>query len=314
MAKLEGAEAALILSSGAAALSCTALALLRQSDHLIASRKLRVSTKRFLDKELPALGVSVSYVDPLDTRGWRRAIQPNTRMLLLETPVLEDAEYLSCQQMRSMSNEHGIAMVVDSTAASPILVQPIRDGADLVLHDGGLLLDGAGSDGVGVVCGTEAAIDEVRERMNAWGAVPHAGDLHRLAYRLETLELRVRRQCNNLSAISKWAAQRSAISSVTVATINNSDEMAEEDTTDANRIAGVSMLMHTESPELASGFVNRFMETGGDVPTAGITEVFSTRVQLHSSCHGVGSTSTVRVVAGIEPTERLIERFNEALS
>jgi cystathionine beta-lyase/cystathionine gamma-synthase len=87
LALLEGADAALVLSSGMAATACTMLALLRAGDHLVASTWLYGGTRTFLEQELPAMGIEVTFIDPTETRGWRRAMRRNTRVLFLESPV-----------------------------------------------------------------------------------------------------------------------------------------------------------------------------------------------------------------------------------
>ncbi len=215
LAELDGTESALVLSSGSAATACTILALLRPGDHMLASNRVRSSTRVFLEQELPAMGAAVTFIDPDDSRGWRRSLRNPTRAMLLEAPSLEDAWLGDWQPQRTLARELGLALVVDSTAASPILLRPAQYGADVVLHDAAFLLDGAGGNPVGVVCGSEGLIEEVRAKMELWGALPHPHALRDLERGLDTLEVRVLRQSATTHALGIWAQQHPAIMRVT---------------------------------------------------------------------------------------------------
>lgn len=214
LAALEGTESALVLASGMAATTCTLLALLRSGDHLVASTWLYGGTRQFMEKELPAMGVEVSFVDPLETRAWRRAMRRNTRVLFLESPVNPTIRVLDLRSPRMLSQEHGVALVVDSTFATPINCRPVEHGADVVIHSATKYLNGHHDVLAGVVCGTESLIEEVREKMSVWGPAPDPFALWLLERGLKTLDLRVRRQNDNALAVARWATTHPAISAV----------------------------------------------------------------------------------------------------
>jgi len=214
LADLEGAESALVLASGRAAVACTALALLRRGDHLLASQWLRPETRQFFEQELPALGVVVSYVDPRETRGWRRGLKRTTRALYMESPVLESGRLLDLRPPRALTKELGLALIVDATAASPVNFTPITHGADIVLHDATVFLDGHGEGDAGVVAGTEGLVEEVRLKMACWGALPHPLARVQLENGLATLDVRVQRQNGNALELAQWAEQQAAVVAV----------------------------------------------------------------------------------------------------
>ena len=189
-----------------AATACTMLALLRSGDHLMASTWLRPSTRAFCKEALPALGVQVSFVDPLESRGWRRSLTKTTRAMLVECPVLASTRVLDLRPLRTLAQELGLAFIADSTAASPVNFRPIEHGADVVVHDARVNLAGDDLGDVGVVCGSESLIDEVRTQMLLWGAVPHPAAVSSLAHGLGTLDVRIERQNANAQAIADWAA------------------------------------------------------------------------------------------------------------
>jgi cystathionine beta-lyase/cystathionine gamma-synthase len=214
LADLEGAESALVLASGRAAVACTALALLRPGDHLLSSMWLRPETRHFFAHELPALGVDVTYVDPRETRGWRRGLSRTTRALYVESPVLESGRLLDLRPPRTLTQELGLALIVDATAASPVNFTPIAHGVDIVLHDATLFLDGHGQGEAGVVAGTEGLVEEVRLKMETWGALPHPLARVQLDNGLATLEVRVQRQNSTAQQLAEWAEGHADVSDV----------------------------------------------------------------------------------------------------
>lgn len=214
LAELEGAESALVLASGRAAVACTSLALLRPGDHLLASSVLRPSTRHFFAQELPALGVAVSYVDPRETRGWRRGLQRTTRALFVESPVRLTGRLVDLRPPRTLAHELGIALIVDATEASPINFTPLAHGADVVVHDADRLVGPHGEGAAGVVAGTDGLVEEVRLKMETWGAIPHPDVLRELDRGLATLEVRVHRQNATAQQLAEWAQGQRAIREV----------------------------------------------------------------------------------------------------
>lgn len=214
LAELEGAESALLLASGRAAVACTVLALLRPGDHLLTGTALRPSTRQFFDQELPALGVEVTYIDPRETRGWRRGLRRTTRAVFLETPVLATGRLIDLRPPRSLTQELGIAFIVDATAASPVNFTPLVHGADVVVHDATCCLDPLGDGEAGVVCGTDGVVEEVRHKMDIWGAMPHPQAYRQLEHGLATLAARMQRQNDTALQLARWAMAHREIADV----------------------------------------------------------------------------------------------------
>ncbi len=214
LAELEGTESALVLSSGASATRCTMLALLRAGDHLVSSAWFYGDTRRFLEQELPAMGIDVTFIDPTETRAWRRAMRPNTRVLFLESPVNPTTRVVDLRPARVLAQAHGVALVVDSTFATPINCRPIEHGADVVMHSTAHHLSGECDVLAGVVCGAEAVIDEVRAKMMLEGHAPDPHLLWLLDRGLNTLDIRLQRQNHNALQLAQWAASQPAIRAV----------------------------------------------------------------------------------------------------
>ncbi|MEP6551347.1 MAG: aminotransferase class I/II-fold pyridoxal phosphate-dependent enzyme, partial [Gemmatimonadales bacterium] len=125
LALLEGSEAALVLSSGMGATACSMLALVRSGDHLISSSWIYGGTRKLFTEELPGMGIEVSFVNPLEPRGWRKALKKNTRAIFLESPVNPTCRVLEIGSLQNLAHAEGIALVVDSTFASPVNFRPI---------------------------------------------------------------------------------------------------------------------------------------------------------------------------------------------
>lgn len=211
IASLEGAEAAVLLGSGMGATACALLALLRPGDHLIASSWIYGGTAALLSKEFAALGVDISFVDPLDTRIWRRQMRKETRAIFIETPVNPTCRVLDLRPVSYITKETGIALVVDSTFASPINLRPLEHGADVVVHSATKYLNGHHDVLCGVVCGTASYIEEVRQKMILWGQAPDPFAAWLLERGLKTLDVRIRRHNENAMQIAEWCAGRKEI-------------------------------------------------------------------------------------------------------
>ncbi len=214
LAALEGSEAALVLSSGMGATTCTLLALLRAGDHLVASSWLYGGTRRFLEEELSAMGIEVTFIDPTETRAWRRAMRLNTRVLFLESPVNPTLRVVDLRPPSMLAQEQGVALVIDSTFATPINCRPLEHGADVVIHSATKYLNGHHDVLAGVVCGAEAVIDEVRARMAVWGQAPDPFAVWLLERGLKTLDVRVQRQNRSAMQIAQWASGHPGVRAV----------------------------------------------------------------------------------------------------
>ena len=208
LATLEGSEAALVLSSGMAACASTMLALLRSGDHLVASQWLSKQTRAFLTQELALLGIEATLIDPTETRAWRRAIRRNTRVLFCEALANPTTRVVDLRPARMLAQEHGVALVVDASLASPAVLRPIEHGADVVIHTAMGLLSGYDDLVAGVVCSTDAVVDEVRAKMHMWGQTVDDHTASLLSRGLSTLHARISQQGASALRIAQWAEGR----------------------------------------------------------------------------------------------------------
>jgi cystathionine beta-lyase/cystathionine gamma-synthase len=214
IADLEGAEAALVLASGMGATACALLALLRPGDHVIASAAIYGGTYRLLTEELATLGIGVTLVDPFDPRIWRQAMRRETRAIFVENPVNPTCRVLDLRPVATLTHGAGIALVVDSTLASPVNFRPMEHGADVVIHSATKYLNGHNDVLSGVVAGSASYVEEVRQKMMVWGQVPDPFACWLLERGLKTLYVRVQRQNASAQRVAEWCTTRPEISTV----------------------------------------------------------------------------------------------------
>jgi cystathionine beta-lyase/cystathionine gamma-synthase len=211
LAMLEGSESALVLSSGMGATACAMLALLRSGDHLVSSSWIYGGTRKLFTEDLPGMGIEVTLVNPMEPRAWRRALKKTTRVVFLESPVNPTCRVLELSSLQHLAHSEGIALVVDSTFASPINFRPIEHGVDVVIHSATKYLNGHNDILAGVVCGNEPLIEEVRRKMMVWGQAPDPFACWLLERGLKTLDVRVKRQNENAMKVAEWCSTRPEI-------------------------------------------------------------------------------------------------------
>lgn len=211
LALLEGAEASLLLSSGMAATACALLALLRPGDHLLSSQYIYGGTYRLFMEEFVRMGINVQLVDPWEPRVWRKNIRKETRAIFLETPVNPTCRVLDLRPISFLTRNSGIALVVDSTFASPINFRPIEHGADVVIHSATKYLNGHHDILMGAVLGSQAYIDEVLQKEMLWGQTPDPFACWLLERGLKTLDVRVQRANETAQEVAEWAEGRKEI-------------------------------------------------------------------------------------------------------
>jgi O-acetylhomoserine (thiol)-lyase len=152
IASLEGGVGALLVSSGQAAETLAILNIAEAGDHIVASPSLYGGTYNLLHYTLPKLGIETTFVsDPHDPQAWRDAVRPNTKLFYAETIPNPRSDILDIEDVASIAHDAGVPLVVDNTIATPYLLNPIKFGADVVLHSATKYLGGHGNSIGGVI-------------------------------------------------------------------------------------------------------------------------------------------------------------------
>lgn len=158
LAAIEGGVGAVVTSSGAAALTTTFLTLLRTGDHIVSSNSLYGGTYNLLNVTLPRLGITTTFVDPKEIANFDKAVKENTRAIFIETLGNPKLDVLDIEAIAKVAHKHKIPLIVDNTVATPVLLNPIKHGANIVVHSltkyiggngtslGGAIIDGGNFD------------------------------------------------------------------------------------------------------------------------------------------------------------------------
>ena len=213
-AMLEGADAAVFVASGMGATALAHLAVLRPGDHLISSTWIYGGTQKLFDEELGRYGIDVTYVSPDQPRMWRKSIRKATRAIFIETPTNPLMRVIDMGPIAYAAEEHGLALLVDATFASPINYRPLEHGADVVITSATKYLNGHSDVIAGAVAGSASFVEEVIRLMRLWGQAidPHAAWL--IDRGMRTLALRMERHNSNGMSVAQWAEQHAGISKV----------------------------------------------------------------------------------------------------
>ena len=160
LAALEGGERCVATGSGMAAILSTCLALLKSGDHIVSSRNIFGPTVLLFNNYLGKFGVETSYVSLSDYGAWEKAIKPNTKLLFVETPSNPLTEIADIARIAKIAHAKGCLLIVDNVFCTPVLQQPLKLGADLVVHSATKYIDGQGRCIGGAVVGNKELVGE----------------------------------------------------------------------------------------------------------------------------------------------------------
>lgn len=214
LALLEGAEAAIFLGSGMGAIALAHLAVLRPGDHLLSSEWIYGGVRRLFAEEFGRFGINVTFVRPLESRSWKRALTKNTRAIFLETPTNPLIRVLDLEPIATLCKTEGLALLVDSTFATPLNFRPLEHGADVVIHSGTKYLNGHSDVIAGAVAGTESVIEEVRKLLQVWGQALDPMAAWLIERGMKTLAVRIERHNRTGLALAEWCARQPQFAAV----------------------------------------------------------------------------------------------------
>jgi cystathionine beta-lyase/cystathionine gamma-synthase len=320
LAALEGAEAAIVASSGMAAITTAMLTVLQAGDHLLVQDSLYGGTHGFVTRDLGRFGISHTFVAGDDVASWEAGLRPETRAVYLETISNPLMRVPDLEGAVAFARRHGLVSMIDNTFASPVNFRPVERGFDLSLHSGTKYLNGHSDLVAGAAVGSTDIVHRIKERLDHLGGSldPHACFL--LERGMKTLALRVRRQNENAGRLAGLLAGHRSVERVHYPGL---PEHPGHDRA-ARLFDGMGGML---SFDLRGGVpaAERFVKALSIpvfAPSLGGCETLVTRPALtsHSSLppeerKALGITdSLVRVSAGIESGDDLVEDFERALA
>ena len=211
---LEGAEAGVATATGMAAVFATFAAHLSQGDHILSSRAIFGSTHNVFMQTLPQYGITTTYGDVDDPESWHDLVRPETKMLYVETPSNPGVEILDLAWLRQFCDQHNLLLVVDNCFATPYLQQPIKFGADLVIHSATKWIDGQGRVLGGAIVGKADLIKPIFTFVRRTGPTLSPFNAWVLSKSLETLHVRMDRHCSNALDLAKRLESHPTIAKV----------------------------------------------------------------------------------------------------
>jgi O-succinylhomoserine sulfhydrylase len=197
VAALEGAEDGVATGTGMAAIFSTFMTFLSKGDHIISASAVFGSTHTLLTKYLPKWGIEFSYFNMNEPDSIKGLIKPNTKMLYLETPSNPGLDIIDIEKVSKLCKQHKILLVVDNCFATPAVQQPLKYGADLVLHSATKFIDGQGRVLGGVVVGSKDLITPLYLFIRNTGPSLSPFNAWILSKSLETLYVRMDRHAAN---------------------------------------------------------------------------------------------------------------------
>lgn len=320
LAEIENAEAALVASSGMAAITTALLTVLQAGDHFLALNSLYGGTHDFINHDLPALGIECDYVSGQDPESWRGKIRPNTKAFYAETITNPTVQVPDLESVVRFARDNGLPALVDNTFASPFNFRPAEWDFDISLHSCTKYLNGHTDLVAGAVIGKEKWVSKIAKKLAHLGGTldPHACFL--LDRGIKTLAVRMRHQNASALRVAEFLQSHPRVRKVHYPGLSSHPQHERA----IRLLDGPSGMMSFElegTVEDANRFIQG-LEIPVSAPSLGGVESLITRpaTTSHSGMTpqqrrqaGVSDT-LIRLSVGIESTEDLIEDLQQALA
>lgn len=215
LAALEGAESCVATASGMSAILAVMLGLLKTGDHVVCSSSVFGTTTVLLQTYIAKFGIEVSFAKLSDLDAWQAALKPNTRLLFAETPANPLTELVDIAALADIAHRNHSLLVIDNCFCTPALQQPLRLGADIVVHSATKYLDGQGRTLGGAVLGSKDVVGkDVYGVLRSGGVTMSPFNAWVFLKGLETLKIRMQAHCANAQILAEWLTQQPAVKQV----------------------------------------------------------------------------------------------------
>jgi len=318
--KLEGAEAGYAYATGMSAVFSAFAALLNAGDHVVSCRSVFGSTHALFTKFLPKWNIKTSYFKVNEVNKIESLIKPNTKILYAESPTNPAVDILDLELLGKIAQKHNLLLVIDNCFATPYLQNPIKFGADLVIHSATKLIDGQGRVLGGVTVGKADLIREIYLFSRNTGPALSPFNAWVLSKSLETLAVRVDRHCENALKVAEFLEQHKNVTLVKYPFLKSHPqyEIAQKQMKLGGNIIAFEIKGGIES---GRNFLNSLKLISlsanlGDTRTIATHPASTTHSKLAEKDRmEVGITDgLVRVSVGLEHSEDIINDLKQALS
>jgi O-succinylhomoserine sulfhydrylase len=317
---IEGAEACRATSSGMAAVFASLACFVRAGDRVVASRALFGSCLHIIQQILPRYGVETVLVDGRDLDAWKKALKPGVKAVFVESPSNPGLEIIDLKAVADLTHKAGGLLIVDNVFASPLLQKPLRLGADIVVYSATKHIDGQGRSLGGAVLGSQKYVaDHLALFLRHTGPALSPFNAWLLVKGLETLELRVRRQCESALAAAKFLEQHRKTGRVLYPGLKSHPQYALA----KRQMSGFGTVLAFEAGKTKSSafrFMNRLKiveisNNLGDSKSLSTHPATTTHAKVpppQRAALGI-TDSLVRISVGLEDAADIIEDLDQAL-
>jgi O-succinylhomoserine sulfhydrylase len=317
---MEGTEDGIATASGMAAMYCSMAALLKSGDHILASRSLFGSTHQILSVLFPRFNITYTYADITDQASWEGKIQPNTKMIFVETPSNPALDIIDLEWLGKLAQKHKLILNVDNCFATPYLQNPAKWGADLVTHSATKFMDGQGRVIGGAILGKKELIKEVRFFARHTGPSMSPFNAWILSKSLETLAVRMERHCQNALTLAEHLQKHPGVLKVKYPFLKSHPQHALAKK-QMRHGGGVVTFEHAGGIDGGRKFLNALKMIShsanlGDTRTIATHSASTTHSKLTDAERAaVGITpGLIRVSAGLEDINDIINDIDQAMA
>lgn len=319
IAALEGAEAAVVTSSGMAAISHALLGVLKHGDALISTAQLYGGSYRLMRDVFPDMGITVHRVG-MDLAGIETLVTPRTKALYVETPTNPALRLVDIEKAVAFAKKHKLVSIIDNTFATPVLQNPISLGYDMVVHSATKALAGHSDLIAGVVAGSRRWMERIRHMVIYLGGSMDPGAAYLLIRGLKTLGVRVERQCKNAMAVARFLERHPKVARVHYPGLPSHPDhkLAKKQMRDFGSMLAFDLKGGLPAARRFCDRVRLFLLAAslGGVESLVILPIYSSHYNMSEAelkSAGV-SPGTVRVSIGLEDPQDLIADLKQALA
>ncbi len=319
IAALEGAEGAIVTSSGMAAISSALLAALKAGDEVISTAQLYGGSYRLMRDVFPNMGIVVRQVGT-DLSGIEALATPHTKVLYVETPTNPTLRLVDIHKAVAFARKHKLVSIIDNTFATPILQNPIALGYDIVVHSATKALAGHSDIIAGAAAGNAVWMERVRQMIIYLGGSMDPGAAYLLIRGMKTLGVRVERQCENAMAVAKFLEKHPKVARVHYPGLKSHPDhaLAKKQMRGFGGMLAFDLKGGLPAARRFCDRVRLFLLAAslGGVESLVILPIYSSHYNMtEEELRRAGvSPGTVRVSLGLEDKEDLIEDLKQALA
>ena len=321
LAAAEGAEKALVFSSGMSAIIISILSVVSSGDHIISSPVLYGGVHDFLQNELKRFGVEVTFVN-FNQDDMEKYIRPNTKLIYTETICNPLLEVPDIRKIAEIAHKHNLLFFIDSTFATPVVAKPYKLGADLVLHSATKYLGGHSDFVGGAAIGSSDVISKIAPKLVMYGALLSPMDSWLLARSLRTLQLRVAKHSENALKVAKFLETHPKIEKVFYPGLESSPDHERAKAQFENGLYGGMLSVNLKGGEQEASIVIESLPTikyvpslAGTATTVSYAAKTSHRAYTKEQLDEAGITyGQLRFSIGLEDADDIIDEIDGALA